>query len=240
MCMQSRNRRAREGGIVIPAEESRSVSCRNRKCKIRILDGVARRSHGACRTCGSVVQHIADRIDTRLTPLHVEVFVLEIPNPKFRHGMCECRIVKPALKSVTGTGRRCERKVGTKDGVRCHCVRVRRRICCCVVCVVVNLITVRAAPTCIEVTICRIHAVQRCDRRSRKTGVIIPAEEGVARTRCRRKCKVRIEYRIAGDCIRIICRIPRRGSIVQIPVHRISLRRTPLRIVLFILCIHGV
>ena len=240
MRVQGRNRRSREGGIVIPAEESRSVSSRHRECKIRILDGVAHRPHGACRTCGSVVQHIADRVDTRLTPLHVEMFVLKIPNPKSCHGMRECGIVKPALEGITRAGRRCERKVGTQDGVRSHRVRIRRRICRCVVRMVINLITVRAAPARIIVPVGCIHAVKRCDCRARKSCIIEPAEEGIARTRCRQKCKVRIEYCIAADRIRIACRVPRRCSVVQIPVHRIRLRCAPLRIILLILSIHGV
>ena len=73
-----------------------------------------------------------------------------------------------------------------------------------------------------------IHGVQVRDRRSRERRIVIPAEEVIPRPRCRLNRDIRIEHGIACDRIRIRRRMACRGFVVQTPLYRIALRRTPL------------
>ena len=72
------------------------------------------------------------------------------------------------------------------------------------------------------------------DRRTRKARIVVPAEEVIACPRCRLNGHIRIRYDIACDRVRVRCRVTRRCTVIQIPLHRIVLRRTPLCIEMLI------
>ena len=72
----------------------------------------------------------------------------------------------------------------------------------------------RAVPLRKVLLILGIHGVQIRDRGTRKCCVVIPAEEGEARTRCRVNGDVRILNGISCDRVRIACRVTRRCTVV--------------------------
>ena len=88
----------------------------------------------------------------------------------------------------------------------------------------------RCIPLRIEIFIRRIRRAYRRNRASRKAGVIVPAEEGIAGPRRRSKRCVRIQHRIAGQRIRIVCEMSRRCAVIQVIAHGIAVCTAPLRI----------
>ena len=88
----------------------------------------------------------------------------------------------------------------------------------------------RCIPLRIEIFIRRIRRAYRRNRASRKAGVIVPAEEVVTGSCCRSKRCVRIQHRIVGQRIRIVCEMSRRCAVIQVIAHGIAVCTAPLRI----------
>ena len=106
--------------------------------------------------------------------------------------------------------------------------------------VIVNLIVVRITPARVVVLVGRIHRVEVCDRASHEGRVIKPALEGVTGSDRRCDCDVRILDRVAGHGVRVRAACACRDTVVHVPLHRIALCRTPLRVVVLVLGIHRV
>ena len=192
---------------------------------------------------GTVIQCIADSIVVCTAPLCVEglggrIHGREAADRRTGEGC----IVIPALKGITvpecrehidGSAAVCEHRV-----TREVCSRIGRRVPrrASVVQHIVNRIRIRrAVPLCIVSLVLGIHGVQVYDRRSRECCVVVPTEEGITCSRRRLNRDIRIQHRIASNGIRIVCRVSRGGVVVQIPLHRITLSRTPLCIIVLIL-----
>ena len=195
-----------------------------------------------------IIQRIRHAVIVRTAPLCIVGLGCRIHGREARDRRTgEGRVVIPALKGIAVPERRehidvaaavCEHRVARKVRCRVGC-RVTRRAS--VVQHIVNRIrNRRAVPLCKVVLILCVHGVQVRDRRSRQCCVVVPSEEGIACPRCRMDGDIRIQNGVACDRVRIACRVSRRCVVIQIPLHRIDLCRTPLRKVLLILCVHGV
>ena len=190
----------------------------------------------------AVIQRIGHAVIICPAPLCVEGLGCRIHGRETRNRRTgEGRIVIPALKGVAVPERR--EQIYIAAAVREH--RVAREVRCRVgrrvprrASVVQNIIDRigirRAVPLCIVSLVLRIHGAKRRDRRSRKAGVIIPAEETIAGSRCRMDRDIRIFDRVIRNRVRIDRRMSRRGGVIQVPLNRIVLCRAPLRIEMLI------
>ena len=244
------NRRARKAGVIVPAFKVIAGSRCRRQGDIRIQNRVAchcvrvgrRMSRG-----GSVIQRIANRVAVCTAPLCIEglgrrIHGREVGNRSARKAC----VVIPAEEGIAVSARRLQRNAAA--AVREHRItceigaRVGRRVTrrCSVIQDIVDRICIRRRiPLCIVCLILRIHGMKRRDRRSRKADIIVPTEEGIARARRRLNRNIRILHGIACQRVRIACRMTCRRSVVQMPLHRVTLCSTPLRVVLLVLGIHG-
>ena len=104
-----------------------------------------------------------------------------------------------------------------------------------------HAVIVRTAPLRVEGLGCRIHGREAANRHTGESSVVVPTLEGVARAQrvCHRNRARQGLYRIARQIDR---RVGRRMArvIIQHIVDRITLRRTPLCVVVLIFRIHGV
>ena len=190
-----------------------------------------------------VIQHIVNRVALRRTPLCVVVLICRIHGVKRGNRRArKARIIVPAFKGITCTRRRRNREIRLGDIVAELRVRVRRRVSGRrrVIQMIGDTVGIRCAPSRIVVLILRVHGTEVRDRRSREGGIRIPAEEVVARARRRLNRHVGIEHGIRCHRVRVARRMTCGSTVIQLPLHRIVLCRTPLCIVLLILRIHGV
>ena len=241
------NRRARKARIVVPAKEgiARTQRICHRNRARQGLNRIARQINRqvGCRMARAVIQHIVDRVALRRTPLCIVVLIFRIHGVK-RADRCarKARIIVPAFKGITCTRRSCDCEIRLGDIVAELRVRVgrrmtrRRRI----IQMIADTVRIRATPSRVVVLILRIHGVQIRDRGSREGGIRIPTEEAVSCSRRRLNRHVRIEHGIRCHRVRVARRMTCGSTVIQLPLHRIVLGRTPLCIVVLILRIHGV
>ena len=157
------------------------------------------------------------------------------------------RVVVPALEVIAGSRCRRQRDIRVKHGITRHHVRVGRRMACgcAVIQGICDRIVVGRTPLCIKSLSCRIHGRETCDRRTGEGSIVVPALKGIAVPACRQEvdvaaavCQYRVACEISG---RIGRRVPRGRAVIQHVVNRVAVRRrTPLCIVLLVLCVHGV
>ena len=197
---------------------------------------------------GAVIQRVCNRIGIGTAPLCIEglgrgIHRREVGNRSARKA---CVFI-PAEEGIAVSARRLQRNAAAAVGehrIACEIgARVGRRVPrrASVIQDIVNRIGIRRGiPLCIICLVFRIHGAKRRDRRAREAYIVIPTEEGITRTRRRLNRDIRIEHRIACHRVRIACRMTCRRSVVQMPLHRITLGRTPLCVVLLVLGIHGV
>ena len=243
---EARNRRAREARVIVPALKVITGTRCRRQGDIRIQNRVACHRVRIGRRVTrrrDIVQRIRHAVIVRTAPLCIVGLGCRIHGREARNRRTgEGRIVIPALEGIAVPERReqiyiaaavCEHRVTREVRSRVG-RRVPRRAS--VVQNIIDRIGIRrAVPLCIVSLVLRIHGAKRRDRRSRKAGIIIPAAESITCPRRRIDCDIRIQHRIACDGIRIVCRVSRGGVVVQIPLHRITLSRTPLCIIVLIL-----
>ena len=244
---EAANRRTGESSVVVPTLEG--VARAQRICnRNRARQGLYRIARQIDRRVGRrmarvIIQHIVNRVALRRTPLCVVVLIFRIHGVK-RANRCarKARIIVPAEEVITCPRRRRNREIRLGDIVAELRVRVRRRVAGRrrIIQMIADTVGIRCAPSRIVVLILRVHGTEVRDRRSREGGIRIPAEEVVARARRRLNHHVRIEHGIRCHRVRVARRMPRRCTVVQLPLHRIVLYRTPLCIVVLILRIHGV
>ena len=214
------NRRARKAQIIIPAEEGIACPRCSCDCEIRLGDIVAKlRVRVRRRVSGRrrIIQMIGDTVGIRCAPSRVVVLILRIHGVQVRDRRArEGGIRIPAEEIVTRARRRLNCHVGIEHGVSCHRVRVGRRVTCrrTVVQLPLHRIVLCRAPLCVVLLILRVHGMQVRDRCSRERRIVIPALKVIAGARCRAQRDIRIQYGIAGDRIRIACRMPRRRAVV--------------------------
>ena len=159
----------------------------------------------------------------------------------------ECRIVVPTLKVIAGPCCRSQGNVRVEHGIACHRVRISRRMSCgrAVIQGICDCIVIRRTPLCIEGLGCRVHGRETCYRRTGEGSIVIPALKGIAVSTCGREVNITAavcEHRVACEVrSRIVRRVSRGRSVIQHVVNRVAVRRsTPLRVVVLILCVHGV
>ena len=235
------NRRTRERSIVIPARKVIAGARCGDKGHIRIQHRIARnriRIHRRVSRRGSVIQAVLHRIAFRRTPLCIKVLRRRIHRREAANRRARERgIVIPTEEGISVSERR--EHIDGAAVVREHRVarEIRSRIARgvprrgAVIQMVANRIrNRRCIPLRIEIFIRRICRAYRRNRASRKTGVIVPAEEGIAGPRRRSKRCVRIQHRIAGQRIRIVCEMSRRCTVIQVIAHGIAVCTAPLRI----------
>ena len=235
------NRRTRERSVIVPALKVIAGARCGGKGHIRIQHRIARdrvRIHRRVSRRGSVIQAVLHRIALRCTPLCIKVLGRRIHRREAANRRARERcIVIPAEEGVAVPKRR--KHIDGAAAVREHRVarKIRRRIACgvsrrgAVVQMVANRIgNRRCIPLCIKIFICRIRRAYRRNRASREAGVIVPAEEVVTCSCGRTKRSVRIQHRIVGQRIRIVCEMSRRGAVIQVIAHGIAVCTAPLRI----------
>ena len=233
------NRSARKACVVIPAEEGIAVSARRLQCNVaaavrehRIACEIGARI--ACRVTrrASVIQDIVDRIRIRRRiPLCVVCLILRIHGVKRRDRRSrKADIIIPAKEGIARPRRRLNRDIRIEHGIACHRVRICGRMTGrrSVVQMPLHRIIFSRTPLRVVLFVLGIHGMQIRDRRSRETGIIVPALKVVAGAGCRAYGNIRIQHRVAEHCIRVRCRMACRGAVIQVPLHRIALRRTPL------------
>ena len=248
--IETRNRRAAETRVVVPALEVVTGSrCRLQR-DIRIKHGI--RTHrvwiGRRVTGGAaVIQRIRDGIAVGTAPLCIKglgrsIHRREAVNRRTR----EARIVIPAPEGIAVSKRGhhvdiaaavCEHRVARE--IRS---RVGRRVPCgrAVIQHVGNRVgNRRGIPLRIIALILRVQGAEGRYRCSREARVIVPAEEGIAGSSRRTYGDIRIQNGIACNRVRVACRMSRRCTVIQIPLHRIRLCGTPLCVVLLIRGICG-
>ena len=243
--IETRNRRAAETRVVVPALEvvtgSRCRLQRDRRIQYRI------RTHrvriGCGMPCGrSVIQCIRDGIAVCTAPLCIKglgrgIHRREAVDWRTR----EARIVIPAPEGIAVSKRGhhvdiaaavCEHRVARE--IR---GRVGRRVPCgrAVIQHVGDRVgNRRGIPLRIVALILRVQGAEGRYRCSREARVIVPTEEGIAGSSRRTYGDIRIQNGIACSRVRVACRMSRRCTVIQIPLHRIRLCGTPLCIVLLI------
>ena len=157
------------------------------------------------------------------------------------------RIVVPALEVIAGPCCRRQSHVRIQHGITCDRVRIGRRVSGgrAVIQGICDRIVVWRTPLCIESLRRRVHSREGGDRRSREGSVVVPALKGIAVSKRRQKTDIAAavcEHRVACEVRSWIGRRVSRGrSVIQHVVNRVAVRRsTPLRVVVLILCVHGV
>ena len=249
--IETRNRRTAETRVVVPALKVVAGSRSRLQCDIRIKYriGTHRVRVGRRMPCGcAVIQRISDGVAVCTAPLCIKslgcgIHRREAVDRRAR----KARVVIPAPEGIAVSKRWrhvdiaaavCEHRVACEICRRIGC-RVPRRGA--VIQHVVNRVANRRGiPLRIVALILRIHGAKRRNRRSREARVIEPAEEGITGASCRTHGHIRIQNGITCNCIRVACRVSRRCTVIQIPLHRIRLCGTPLCIVLLIRGICGV
>ena len=238
--------RPRKARIVVPAQEvvarAQRICHRNRTRQglYRIARQIDRRV--GRRMARAVIQHIVNRIALRRTPLCIVILICRIHGVKRGDRRArKARVIIPTLKGITGSSRRYDCEIRLGDIVAELRVRVRRRVSRRrrIIQMIGDTVGIRCAPSRVVVLILRVHGVQIRDRRAREGGIRIPAEETVTRARRRLNCHVGIEHGVSCHRVRVGRQMTRRHAVVQLPLHRIVLCRTPLCVVLLILRVHG-
>ena len=248
--IETRNRRAAETRVVVPALEvvtgSRCRLQRDRRIQYRI--GTHRVWIGRRVTGGAaVIQRIRDSVTVGTAPLCIKglgrsIHRREAVNRRTR----EARIVIPAPEGIAVSKRGhhvdiaaavCEHRVAHE--IRS---RVGRRVPCgrAVIQHVGDRVgNRRGIPLRIVALILRVHGAEGRYRCSREARVIVPAEETITGASRRTHGDIRIQNGIAYSRVRVACRMSRRRTVIQIPLHRIRLCGTPLCVVLLIRGIRG-
>ena len=249
--MQVRDRRTRKARIVVPAEEVIACSRCRLNGHIRIRYGIAcdrvRIGRRVTRRC-TVIQIPLHRIVLRRTPLCIEMLIDRIARREARNRRArKAGVIVPALKVIAGSRCRRQGNVRVEHGIACDRVRVGRRMACgcAVIQGICDRIVVGRTPLCIKSLGCRIHSREGGDRRSREGRVVVPALKSIAVPACRQKVDVAAavgEHRIAREVrSRVGRRVTCGRAVIQNIVDRVAVRgRTPLCIVLLVLCVHGV
>ena len=193
--------------------------------------------------CGrSVIQCIRDGIAVGTAPLCIKglgrsIHRREAVDRRTR----EARIVVPAPEGIAVSKRGhhvdiaaavCEYRVACE--IRRRIGRRVTRRCAVIQHVGDRVGNRRGIPLRIVALILGIHGAEGRDRCSREARVIVPTEEGISGSSRRTYGDIRIQNGIACSRVRVACRMSRRCTIIQIPLHRIRLCGTPLCIVLLI------
>ena len=243
---EARDRGTRECRILIPAfKVVTGARCRcqgNIGIQNRVAYHGVRIGRRVPRRC-AVIQRICNRIAVSRTPLCVVVLCLRIHRRETgNRGTRERSIVIPAFKGIAIPT--CGQEAYVAAAVGEH--RIAREICCRIACRVTRRASVvqciynrignrRAAPLRIILFVLGIHGAKVRNRGSREARIVIPAEEAIACARCRMDGDLRVFDRVVRNRVRIGRRMTRRGSVIQVPLNRIVLCRTPFCIVMLIL-----